>query len=401
MLKKFLCFLLMVAVVILTIPAKTHAAVLPWEAMVNPTQTDLRAPGFGDDTNVFVVSTATFNNYLYVATYNDGAGTEIWRTNNGTSWEQSNQDNFGSAPLTGFVALGVFGGQLYAFRAQLGPFGVDAFRTSNGTTWELAKADIANDLGASLPYNVVTYGGSLYVSLSNTAGHGIIMSSNDGVTWVLRYERDILDSYIQSMTTFKGKLYFGLTSGVTGGEVYSFDGTNWTLDNINGFDNGDNLDISSLTEFNGSLYATTNNAVTGVEVWRTLGDSVWQRVANTGFTQNLATATSYSSKVFKGYLYVGGQSSKIFRTADGTNWEQVNADGFGYADNELITFGILGDYLYAGVGSVPELVGVQTVEIYRYGTAPASTVLTILPATGTRNFFDFVLSYISSFLGKF
>ena len=394
MLKKFLCSLLMVAVVLIMMPEKASAAVLPWEAMVNPTQTDLRAPGFGDDTNVFVVSTATFNNYLYVATYNDGAGTEIWRTNNGTSWEQSNQDNFGSAPLTGFVALGVFGSQLYAFRAQLGPFGVDAFRTSNGTTWELAKADIANDLGASLPYNVVTYGGSLYVSLSNTAGHGIIMSSNDGVTWVLRYERDILDSYIQSMTTFKGKLYFGLTSGVTGGEVYSFDGTNWTLDNINGFDNGDNLDISSLTEFNGSLYATTNND-TGAEVWRTLGDSVWQKVADTGFTQNLAVQTTYSSKVFKGYLYVGAQTSKIFRTPNGTDWEQVNADGFGYADNELITFGILGDYLYAGVGSVPEFAGANTVEIYRYGVPSSS--LAVLPAIGTKhlNFFNQILAYIS------
>lgn len=399
MLKKFLCYLLMAAVVILTIPVKTHAAVLPWEAMVNSTQTGVRAPGFGDVNNIFVSSMATFNGYLYTATYNDPTGTEVWRTNNGTSWEQANTDNFGGGMVEGFSTLAVFNNQLYAFRSLMAPFGVAAYRTSNGTTWELAEDDIANDLNSGAAFAAAVYNGVFYVGLADQDGHGIIVSSADGSTWAKVFDRNLAGTMIPSMATFNGRLYFGVYNLNNGGEVYYFDGLAWTQDNVDGFDNNENVTVASLTNFNGVLYATTDNDTTGAEVWKRTADLTWIKVTDAGFGQGAGTANTFTSEVFNGYFYVGADNAKVFRSSDGASWEQVNTNGFGFQDNVIVMLGILGDYIYAGVGSIPQPGGPNTVEIYRYGTpsapAPAAT-LTTLPATGAKQMplFYRVLNYL-------
>ena len=136
MLKKLFYPFVLLAVILFMSPGIASAAVLPWEAMVNSTFSGTRSPGFGNEANQFVSSMATFGDYLYVASYNDDQGTEIWRTNNGTSWEQVNEDGFG-AHATSLSILAVFNDHLYAFPSVLAPGTVvAAWRTDNGTAWE-------------------------------------------------------------------------------------------------------------------------------------------------------------------------------------------------------------------------------------------------------------------------
>ena len=386
MLKKLLYPLIMLSLMVFMTPQTASAAVLPWEAMVNSTFTSApRSPGFGDPANQFVSSMATFGDYLYVATYNDDQGTEIWRTNNGTSWEQVNEDGFG-AHATSLSILAVFNDHLYAFPSVLAPGTVvAAWRTDNGTAWELAKDNIAEPSPTSiLPWATAVYNNSLYVGLLNTDDEVIVVGSNNGSTWTQINTDDFDDPdnfMIQSMASFDGKLYVGVENDTDGAEVWHYDGAIWAQDNTDGFDNADNVSVGSLSVFNNQLYAFTLNEA-GVEVWRTpTGNQAWGKVTDGGFGQGVTVNVVYDSAVFRDALFVGANSGKVFRSNNGNTWEQVNVDGFGYADNYMVMFGILGDYIYAGVGTIAirGLGEPETVEIYRYYEP------TTLPQTGFDN----------------
>lgn len=386
MLKKSFHLLAVLALLFLMTPQKTSAAVLNWEAMVNSTQTGVRSPGFGDENNVFVSSMTAFNDYLYVATYNDNRGTEIWRTNNGTAWTQVNNDGFGDY-ATSVAVLGVFKNQLYAFRTMPDPAGVKVFRTSNGTDWETAT----DSLGANLNLTTATvYNNIFYVGADNTVSNEVaVFGSSDGSTWIQMNVDgfgDVNNIIIQSMTTFNNSLYVGVYNDIDGTEIWQYDGANWVQDNTSGFDDNNNLGTGGLAVLDGKLFAITSNDTSGCEVWRTTGNQVWNRVLDTGFGQAGAINLAYDLITFQGAMYAGVSGARVFRSTDGGTWEQVNATGFGFADNEPVIFGILGDYIYAGVGTVPAVVPLPaTVEIYRfYGVPTVSTVSEpeVLPQTG-------------------
>ena len=391
MLKKAFYLFVALTLTLLMTPQKSSAAVLNWEAMVNSTfpAGTHRSPGFDDPHNLYVTSMATFNDYLYVATYNNDQGTEIWRTNNGTAWDQVNSDGFGIHTTSASV-LAVFNGQLYAFLSVLlDPAStVAAYRTNNGTTWELAKSNIAPTSPSRWASTATVYNNALYVGLVNKDDEAIVVGSTNGSTWnqvnpdAFGFPNNIA---IQSMATFNNMLYVGVLNITDGTQVWHYDGSTWNQDNSNGFDGANpdlNISTGSLSVFEGQLYASTLNDDTGVEVWRTPGDQTWQKVADQGFSQGNSVDVTYDSAVFKDALYVGTFGSKVFRTTNGTTWEQANVDGFGNNDNDVVTFATLGDYLYAGVGHL-RMVG--TVEIYRYyqpDPAPEPEPTPELPQTG-------------------
>ena len=97
MIKK-ISVLLMALMVSLFLINPASAATLTWEAMVNETFPigTHRSPGFGDPNNILAISMVTFDGYVYVSNFTV-TGTEIWRSANGTDWEQANVDGFGEA----------------------------------------------------------------------------------------------------------------------------------------------------------------------------------------------------------------------------------------------------------------------------------------------------------------
>jgi len=57
----------------------------------------------------------------------------------------------------------------------------------------------------------------------------------------------------------------------------------------------------------------------------------------------------------------------VWRSEDGTTWQQVNRDGFGDADNEFVWVMVeFGDLLYVGVGNEEVGAGVWRGELPIY-----------------------------------
>lgn len=385
MLKKSLHILVVLALLFFMVPQTSLAVTLDWEAMVNSTQTGVRSPGFGNEHNILVTSMTTFNGYLYTATYNDSQGTEIWRTNNGTDWAQVNDDGFGNH-TTSAAVLGVFQNQLYAQRSLIAG-GVRVYRTSNGTDWEIAKSNLSANI--SVATTSVVYNNVFYVGGYGAGVQAVVFASTNGTTWTQINADgfgDVDNINVQAMVVFDNSLYVGVLNSTDGAEIWKYDGANWTKNNVSGFDNKDNSAVSGLAVRDSLLYAVTDNDVTGSEVWRTAGDKSWKKVSNAGFGQGKSVDLAYDLTTFDGVLYAGMTRARVFRSADGETWDQVNETGFGFSDNEYVIFGILGDYIYAGVGTEPTPIVVpNTVEIYRYGTPTPEPepAVEVLPQTGT------------------
>lgn len=361
--------------------------------MVNSTFTGTRSPGFGDNQNLFANSMVTYGDYVYIANYNDTTGTEIWRSNNGTEWAQVNTNNFGDAATTSFAALSVFNGSLYAINSLNTDNHVDIYRYSSGTSWSTVATIGNGNTRRNTPLSTAVYNNSLYVSLYNAnADVSAVYSSADGENWDVAGAAsggdtgfgDNNNQLIFSMATYNNRLYASTSNDATGTEIWYFNGSSWTQSNSDGFDGTvDNYGTGSLTNFNGALYASTMNTTTGAEVWRTTGTD-WELVSNAGFG-DVATNNTFGSAVFKDKLYIGfiNTSAKVYRTSDGTSWEQVNTNGFGYEDNDITVFSVLGDYLYTATGLITIIRGVggpNTTEVYRYYEPSAVA----LPQTGAK-----------------
>ncbi|RLC66298.1 MAG: hypothetical protein DRI48_04975, partial [Chloroflexi bacterium] len=120
-----------------------------------------------------------------------------------------------------------------------------------------------------------------------------------------------------------------------------------------GFGSTNNSEIFRLAVFGDRLYAATWNASTGGEIWRSSsgGSGTWARVVNGGF-DDAGNVTAVSLVVFDGHLYAGTYNpdtgTEVWRSDDGASWHQVNADGFGDADNRSVALEPFDGYLYAG-----------------------------------------------------
>jgi len=103
----------------------------------------------------------------------------------------------------------------------------------------------------------------------------------------------------------------------------------------------------------------------------------WEQVNADGFGRQGNTGDAFAEGLirFGDYLYVATDNSltgaQLWRTTKGevqSDWEQVNADGFGYRFGNSITgMEVLGDYLYVAVHSL-----LEGVRVWRSRTASAS-----------------------------
>jgi hypothetical protein len=118
----------------------------------------------------------------------------------------------------------------------------------------------------------------------------------------------------------------------------------WTQVNTDGFGDIENRDSWSATDLNGYYYVATSKpdawntdpaVTTGVEVWRcaTCDGSDWEQVNQDGFGDG--KNCGYWFAVFNDDLYLGIANlltgAQIWRCSDcdGTDWEQVVSGGFG------------------------------------------------------------------------
>ena len=199
----------------------------------------------------------------------------------------------------------------------------------------------------------------------------MLLRSTDGVTWEPSGDvwLTLLHGETAYMEVFDGHLYASMgdmrfSVGVGLMKLLRTDGTEWELVETDIELGDDDFYFGDLKVFNGHLYAGTSgrNERPGgdrtAEVWRTADGSHWDRVAE---LHSPTMAEVKSMEVFNGYLYVGTKNHpatdeeatgpQLWRTGDGTTWEQVSTDGqFSTRRLHLDSLRVYGDHFYAGIG---------------------------------------------------
>ena len=155
---------------------------------------------------------------------------------------------------------------------------------------------------------------------------------------------------VSAFAVFSNRLYAGTYNSAEGSEIWrSSDGVNWqsVSSAFNGFGNPNNIAVSAFAVFSNKLYVGTEKCWQN-EIWRTANGYDFECVATNAFNF-MSDHRIQSLCVFNNYLYAGTSFfGQVWRTADGTNWEQVNIDGFGDWNNQDIVLCVFNNWLYAG-----------------------------------------------------
>jgi DNA-binding beta-propeller fold protein YncE len=312
--------------------------------------------GFGDYSNQ-ISTLGDFDGQLYAGIYS-GNGAQLWRTSDGTSWTAAITNGFGYTQNQGIADLMRFNGNLYASTnnwdiAINNTRGGEIWRSGNGVDWtRVVSQGFGDPIVNGEIYRLATFSNTLYAaSWGFTTTRGAqIWGTSDGLGWtniVTNGFGNANNGGVMAMQVFSGYLYAGTWNSTAGGEAWrTNDGTTWTQINASGFNGPTNTVVLSLAEFNGYLYAGTRNWTTGGEIWRCNScDSGgnWIQVVGpagsigSGFG-NIANGRIEALFVFGNRLYAAtysgnGEGMEVWRTANGTNWEQVGLAGFGDSNN--------------------------------------------------------------------
>ncbi|MBN2407902.1 MAG: T9SS type A sorting domain-containing protein [Elusimicrobia bacterium] len=141
--------------------------------------------GFGDTNNDQVIlSPQSFGDQLYAGTMNDDTGCEIWRTEDGETWEQVNEDGFGDPnnwEITSFCIPG--DGYIYAATSNSSTGG-EIWRSEDGETWEKVEGTeggFGDAHNTSVYLSMGTYNDHMYAGTHNYNGGGhLYMMSIEG-----------------------------------------------------------------------------------------------------------------------------------------------------------------------------------------------------------------------------
>jgi hypothetical protein len=301
-------------------------------------------PGFGNPDNRAVSAMAVFDGYLYVATDNDAAGSEIWKGRPG-SWEWRRVTPPWSAATSRAAAMAVFNGHLYV-------------GTDQGEIWRTAGEFVFTPC-ERIPFVP-----------------GCVSKQPGGAIFLERWREATPTSgawrgtEVTSLAVFEERLFLSASAPL---EVWqSVDGLGWVpvVLTSDGFSDPENNHSGRLGVFGGHLYVGTcrevpggpGGAGDGLELWRTPDGFGWAAVVATdeagaflpsGFGlpgNTCATALA----AFQGRLYVSTvnhvDGAQLWRF-DGSTWEEVTPfdDGL-FAPVRIQALGVFGLRIFAGRG---------------------------------------------------
>jgi len=178
-----------------------------------------------------VFSFVEYNDHMYVSTYNEATGTEVWRTPDGNSGEQSNADGFGD-PLNVSAFLEPFNGFLYAgtnYFAEGTGAGAELWRCThcnNPGNWK--KVPIQKGFGDPNNRSIVPLSGPdgmLYALVDNRVSGMQVWVSKDGVNFSQISQGGFGDSgniypFHNANRFYRNFLYTGTGNLTTGGQVW-------------------------------------------------------------------------------------------------------------------------------------------------------------------------------------
>ena len=160
-----------------------------WEEVLGDAAGAGMPRGFGDDSNGAILSATVFDGQLYVGTQNFRDMAEIWRTSDGTNWEPVVQ--YGFLRTNGYIwRLTVYNNKLIA--GTMNPFtGCEIWMSETG------------DLGSFKQMNIHGMDGAM----SLPANLGAFIGRDDGpvVPWADQYG-------VRTVANYQGKLIVGTAS---------------------------------------------------------------------------------------------------------------------------------------------------------------------------------------------
>ena len=292
--------------------------------------------GFGDSMNAGIDDLMVFNGNLYASTWNEEfvnnttQGGQVWRSGNGTSWNQVVTSGFGDPTNGEIFRMAVFNSQIYASTwSYTNTHGSGIWRSSTGNSgdWTPAASNGFGDVNNQSIVSFESYGSYLYAGTYNTSTGGEVWRTNNGTTWNQVNSNGFGDTngIVPALAAFNGYL-FASTAHYTGGGAQVWrcvlcDGSDWSKVVDNGFGNPNTNNISALAVMNGQLYFVVGNNSTGLEVWRSSngGSGTWSQVGFAGFdtSNNYEPYWDNSTTVFNNNLYIG----TFTRSLGGQIWE--------------------------------------------------------------------------------
>jgi hypothetical protein len=319
--------------------------------------------GFGDRNNGMVHRMSVFSGYLYASISNGNAGSEVWRSANGTTWNQVNAGGFGVISNTSALVGESLNGYLYVGTSNSAE-GAEIWRcaTCNGTDWQRVVSGGFDDPDNESLERIAVFSSTLYASTINYNTGAEVWKSSTGAlgSWTQANTDGFGDStstQLWAMEVFSGYLYAG-TAGDAGSKVWrTNNGTTWSQVNSDGFDDPGNYN-SWLESFKGYLYAFVANGDTGVQVWRcdacnAPGD--WEQVAKNGFLDSNNTGAHFIlSSGNRLYACAGNDvtGGEVWQSTNGTTWSQTGVDGLGDSNNWWIGSGaVFNNRLFLGTAN--------------------------------------------------
>ncbi len=318
--------------------------------------------GMGDTNNKGFYGFEQLVGQLFVGTYNNTAGAQVFSSPDGINWLRVSTGGLGDVNNQAYNGGHVvFNNNVYVCTRN--PFsGTEMWRVP--TSGILYAAQVNTDgfgKGAAntLCMAIKEYKGMLYTGTENIGNGGELYVSGGDTTWTQVGANGFGDTnnvIFESLEVFGNYLYLGTYNAVTGGEVWrTADGVIWSQVNVDGFGNNLNIGVLTLKSFGNYLYAGTGNIMTGGEIWRSSDGLNWQKTSFSS-VYDFSVSGMYEAG---DRLFVGTQNvvngAAIFETTDGQVWTQTNQGGFGVAGIlglfAVRDFGLMGDYLYAGANT--------------------------------------------------
>ena len=184
------------------------------------------ANGFGDAGNFVVGSFAVLTNYLYAGTFNESTGGEIWRTNDGTTWQQVNLDGFGAPDTWAISSLAAFDNYLYA--SVRNTLQVWRCQRCNGTDWQPVVQDGFGTPDTNKASALEVVGDALYLVVGNYSTGMEVWRTQDGFEWSQIGFAGFGDSnnrapyWDNSVLAFDDRLWIGAWNSANGGELWKY-----------------------------------------------------------------------------------------------------------------------------------------------------------------------------------
>jgi hypothetical protein len=238
-------------------------------------------------------------------------GAQVWRTSDGTQWENVVEGGFGNPDYTGVTSFAVFDDQLYAaIDAFIGGFQVWRSPSGDPGSWTMVAEDSLDYPFAHAGFLTSFKEKLVLVGTMWAEGYGTvavrIWTTGDGVTWTPITTTGFDEiAYAPSFAAiFKDTLYIGVMKRDSN-FWSSKDGVQWSTVTAEGFESPI-YNFSALFTDGKTLFANVTHGI-GTFLYYSTDGQTWTKTQEASHGYDNSWGLNYNpTAVFKGDLYFGG-----------------------------------------------------------------------------------------------